>query len=102
MRTKIDSKMQEKMRSLYDKGFNDPEISSFLGMKPATVYLWRKKNKLPAHATWGGEQPNRWKNKPKTLDEELNEKYGIEKEHDSESLCNNPDFIKKVIKGGVN
>ena len=34
-------------RRLYEKGLNDCEISSALGITPQAVFYWRQKNELP-------------------------------------------------------
>ena len=45
-----------KMKQFYLQGMNDPQIAAQVGVAQQTVFMWRKKNGLPAHARFGGDR----------------------------------------------
>lgn len=45
-----------RMKELYDKGLTDREIADLVHVAKQTVFMWRKKNNLPAHARFGGDR----------------------------------------------
>lgn len=50
---------RDKAMEMYLSGSSDYAIAKHFGIKPPTVYQWRKKHNLPAHYDWYGQ----WKKK---------------------------------------
>lgn len=44
------------MKLLHGRGLTDPQIAELVGVHQQTVFMWRKKNGLPANAKFGGDR----------------------------------------------